>query len=261
MSEVRDMNRLVLAEDDIEVAQELRQVLEGLGGYEVWVTRFSTEVISLLTKTNAMWLVLDLNLEDGYSGDRIATVRRMWGNEVYIIVLSGYYSRYPEHELLGKGADTFLRKPYAPKALISLISRARVRLDQGVDLEPSNGFGLKVGDGVVDLDRGVYVKDDSREEIFLTDLQQQLLLVLASARIGDDWAFLDRAHVLLQLWAEDYAGAASVFANRLRQLKSRTTSTLGVDPIEIHRSGRSTKWRLTPAVVELMSPASGEARG
>ena len=71
MSDVRDMNRLVLAEDDIDVAQDLRQVLESLGGYEVWVTRFSKDVISLLTKTNSMWLVLDLNLEDCYSGDRI----------------------------------------------------------------------------------------------------------------------------------------------------------------------------------------------
>ncbi len=261
MVDVRDIGRMVLAEDDAEVAHELRRILEGLGGFEVWVTRLRADVIPLLRKTGAMWLVLDLHLEDGYSGEEIPTIRRLWGNDVYVIVLSGYYNRHPEHELLGQGADTFLRKPYAPKALISLIARAKLRIDQGVELAPSNGASLRIGDGIVDLDRGAYLKEDDQEEIFLTDLQQQLLLVLAAARTNDDWAFLDRGAVILQLWARESMVTAPLFSNRLRQLKSRTTKTLGVDPIEIKRGGTSTQWRLNPAVVERVEgPDSGGER-
>jgi DNA-binding response OmpR family regulator len=252
--ELRDINRLILAEDDLQVAHGIRQVLEALGGYEVWVTRLRADVLSLLTKTHAMWLVLDLNLEDAYAGDLIPDIRRLWGNGVYVIVLSGYYDKYPEHELLGKGADNFLRKPYAPKALISLISRTRIRLEEGIDLQPHSGLILRISDGVVDLGRGVYRKDGGGDEIYLTDLQRELLLVLASARCEGEWAFLDRGSLILQLWAEDYSDDPFSYSNRLRQLKSRTTRTLGIDPIEIRTGGGTSRWRLDPRVVEQVSP-------
>jgi DNA-binding response OmpR family regulator len=251
--ELWDINRLILAEDDLDVAHGIRQVLEALGGYEVWVTRLRADVMSLLTKTHAMWLVLDLNLEDAYSGDLLPDIRRLWGNNVYVIVLSGHYDKYPEHELLGKGADNFLRKPYAPKALISLISRTRMRLEQGADLQPHSGLMLRIGDGMVDLERGLYSKEEGRDEIYLTDLQRELLNVLASARQEGEWLYLDRANLILQLWAEDYSDDPFSYSNRLRQLKSRTTRTLGVDPIEIRTGGGSSRWRLDPKVVEIVS--------
>ncbi len=252
--EARDINRLILAEDDLEVAHGIRQSLETMSGYEVWVTRFRSEVLSLLTRTHAMWLVLDLDLQDAYAGDLIPDIRRLWGNAVYVIVLSGFYTKYPEHELLGKGADNFLRKPYSSKALISLISRTRLRLETGADLQPNSGLALRIGDGEIDLGRGVYRLDEGREEIYLTDLQRQLLQVLASSRCDGEWAFLDRGSIVLRLWAEDFSDDAYNYANRLRQLKSRTAHTLGVDPIEIRAGGGGSRWRLDPQVVRVVSP-------
>lgn len=245
-----DISRVILAEDDLEVAHGIRQVMETLGGYEVWVTRLRADVLSLLTKTHAMWLVLDLDLEDAYAGDLLPDIRRLWGNNVYVIVLSGFYDRYPEHELLGKGADTFLRKPYAPKALISLITRARTRLEEGVEITPGRGELLQVGEGVVDLSRGVFTGGNGKDELYLTDLQWELLRALASARREDEWAYLDRANLILRLWAEEYSDDPYSYANRLRQLKSRTTRTLGVDPIEIRMGRNSSRWRLDPKVVK-----------
>lgn len=251
--ELWDINRVILAEDDLEVAHGIRQALEALGGYEVWVTRLRADVMSLLTKTHAMWLVLDLHLEDAYSGDLLPDIRRLWGNNVYVIVLSGFYDRYPEHELLGKGADNFLRKPYAPKALISLISRTRMRLEEGVEIMPHSGLVLEVGDGIVDLGRGVFTEGNGKDEVYLTDLQRELFRVLASARRDEEWAYVDRVNLILQLWAEDYSDDPYSYANRLRQLKSRTTRTLGLDPIEIRTGRGSSRWRLDPRVVQLVS--------
>ena len=65
---MRDLNRLLLAEDERELAHGLREVLETVGGFEVWITWLGADVIRLLKKTHAAWLVLDLELEDGYSG-------------------------------------------------------------------------------------------------------------------------------------------------------------------------------------------------
>jgi DNA-binding response OmpR family regulator len=248
---MRDLNRLLLVEDDRELAHGLREVLETVGGYEVWLAWFRADIIRLLDKTRAAWLVLDLELEDGYGGRVVEDIRRLWGDEVYIVVLSGHYDRYPEHELLGLGADNFLRKPYAPKSLISQIARARARLE-GIEFRPHDGIMLRVGKGKLDLGRGTYYKEREDEEIFLSDSQLKLLRVLASARDEHGWIHVDRGTLMLNLWAEEYAEDPFVYSNRLRQLKARTKSLLGLDPIEIRKGGHTSKWRLNPVVVELI---------
>jgi DNA-binding response OmpR family regulator len=249
---MRDLNRLLLAEDERELAHGLREVLETVGGFEVWITWLGADVIRLLKKTHAAWLVLDLELEDGYSGRVVKEIRRLWGDEVYIVVLSGHYNRYPEHELLGNGADNFLRKPYSPKSLISQIARARVRLE-GLEFRSHNGVMLKIGDGVLDLNRGAYTTGKGDEELFLSDSQLKLLRILTSARDENGWVHVNRGTLMLNLWAEEHANDPFVYSNRLRQLKARTKSLFGLDPIEIRKGGHTSKWRLKPSVVELIS--------
>lgn len=248
---MRDFNRLVLAEDDRELAHGMREVLETVGGYVVWVTWLRTDVIRLLDKTQAAWLILDLELEDGYGGNLVTDIRRLWGNEVYVIVLSGYFDRYPEHELLGKGADNFLRKPYAPKSLISQIVRARARFE-GKELRACEGVMLQVGDGILDLNKGVYKTKKSKEEIFLSDSQLKLVRILAAARDDGGWSLVDRGTLMLNLWAEEHADDPYTYSNRLRQLKTRTKSLFGLDPIEVYKGGHTSKWRLNPKVVKLI---------
>ena len=248
---MRDLNRIVLVEDYRELAHGLREILETVGGYEVWLAWLRADVIRMLDKTRAAWLVLDLELEDGYAGRVVEDIRRLWGDEVYIVVLSGHYDRYPEHELLGFGADSFLRKPYSPKSLISQIARVRARLE-GLEFQAHEGIMLRVGHGVLDLGRGSYQAGEGEEEIFLSDSQLKLMRILASARDEKGWLHIDRGALMLNLWAEEYSGHPFVYANRLRQLKARTKSLFGQDPIEIRRGGHTSKWRLNPRVVEVI---------
>ena len=248
---MRDINRLVLAEDDRDLAHGMRRALETVGGYVVWITWSSMDVIKLLDQTHAAWLILDLELEDGYGGDLVSEVRRLWGDDVYIIVLSGFFDRYPEHELLGKGADTFLRKPYAPKSLISQIVQARARFE-GKELRANKGMLLQIGNGILDLNKGAYVSVQGEEETFLSDSQLKLMRFLASARDEGGWSFVDRGALMLNLWAEDHADDPYTYANRLRQLKARTKSLLGHDPIQVYKGGHTSKWRLDPKVVNLL---------
>lgn len=246
---MRDLNRLVLAEDNRELAHGLREVLETVGGYEVWITWLVYDVISLLKRTEAAWLVLDLQLEDGYSGRLVPEIRRLWGDEVYIIVLSGLFDRYPEHELLGFGADNFLRKPYSPKSFVSQILRTKARL-AGEALHGCDDLVLRVGDALMDLGRGTYQTQDG-EEIFLSDAQLKLIRLLASARDEHGWRPVERGELMVHMWADEYAYDSYTYSNRLRQLKARTKRLLGLDLFEIHKGGHTSKWRLDPAVVEL----------
>lgn len=128
-----------------------------------------------------------------------------------------------------------------------------MRLEEGIEFMPHSGMMLEAGGGVVDLSRGVFSAGGGMDEIYLTELQRELFRVLASARRDGEWAFVDRVNLILQLWAEDYSDDPYSYANRLRQLKSRTTRTLGFDPIEIRTGRGSSRWRLDPRVVKLAS--------
>ncbi len=252
---MRDLDRLVLAEDDRELAEGLRVRLTRLGGYDVLVTRSGGEAIPLLRQSNAFWLILDLELEDGYAGDLVGEVRRVWGRGVYILVLSGYYERYPEHDVLEKGADTFLRKPYSPKSLTAQITVHRARIE-GAPLEPTEGLKLRIGEGVLDLDRGSYTRGN-RQETLLGDKTMRFLRHLASARDEAGWAFVDRTELILHLWGEGTEYEMELYHRerhglKLRQLKHRTTRLLGLDPIDIYKGGRTSKYRLSPEKVALL---------
>jgi DNA-binding response OmpR family regulator len=122
---LRDYRRIVLAEDEPERALEMSHVLEALGNYEVRTTKYKREVLDLVDHTSAGWLILDLNLEDGNSADLVPLIREEYGEEVIIIVLSGYFEDYPEYSLLSKGVDLYLRKPYSPKAMLMQMESLR----------------------------------------------------------------------------------------------------------------------------------------
>jgi len=111
---------------------------------------------------------------------------------------------------------------------------------------------LRIGNGVLDLSRGAYTTGKGNEELFLSDSQLKLLRILASARDENGWTHVNRGTLMLNLWAEEHAYDPFVYSNRLRQLKARTKTLLGLDPIEIRKGGHSSKWRLNPGVVELI---------
>jgi DNA-binding response OmpR family regulator len=214
----RDYDRVVIAEDELDRAQEMMQLLETIGGYQVWTTKWKAEVMSLLAETNAGWLILDLNLEDGNSAEIVPIIRKTYKKDVFILVLSGYFEDFPEYELLSGGADLSLR--------------ARM---EGRELRQDEGIKLRFEGGILDVDRGIYRKKN--KEIAIPAGQAKLIKLLASARDKDGWQYVDRPDVIMYLWGEDFDIDPVTTTERLRKVRARLRSTLGKEIIDIKSEG------------------------
>lgn len=243
----RDYDRVVIAEDELDRAQEMMQLLENIGCYHVWMTKWKAEVMSLLAETNAGWLILDLNLEDGNSAEIVPILRKTYGSEVFILILSGYFEDYPEYDLLAGGADLYLRKPYRPKALLQQMESLRARME-GREMRQDKGIKLKFGGGILDVDRGIYKK--RTKEIAIPAGQAKLIKLLASAKDEVGWAYVDRPDVIMVLWGEDFEMDPVTTTERLRKVRARLRATLGQEIIDIKSegTGRLPSYRLSSEV-------------
>lgn len=228
-----DITRVVLAEDDSNLAAGLRSILERAGGYQVWVTKRKGEIVETLTESGAGWLILDLELADGNSLDIVPEAKKKFGDQLIIIALTGYYERYNEQMMLKHGVDIPLRKPYEPGALLIQMSRLRDRLD-GVSSRPLLDSCLKIGDGVLKLRSGIFERGD--EQIILTEPQRQLMLVLASSRANSGrWNYVDRGVLMVHIWGDNAALDPFTAGARLRKLVQRVRYLFAHDVVQIQR--------------------------
>lgn len=218
---MRDLNRVVIAEDNIEVRNNLRKLIEGTSGYQVWATSLREEIMYVLDDSNAYWLILDLELEDGVSKDKIPLIRSTYGTDVFIVVLTGNHNLYSEKVILSLGADLMLRKPYDPMALLQQMNAMRDRI-LGVGRTLPLHSKLLIEGKLLDLDTGDY-EDEDGNLISLSSAQKILIQYLASSRNENgDWAPVDRGDVIIKV----YGGAHNKYSfedsklsgQRLRQL-------------------------------------------
>jgi DNA-binding response OmpR family regulator len=116
---------VVLAEDHADARDVIRMQLE-MAGFEVHCTALAAEVTLMVQESQAHWLVLDLQLKDGWSTDVPRQVRALpW--RVYIVVITGYNDSYPSHDMIDAGADDYIKKPVDVRDLLSRLRRAEER--------------------------------------------------------------------------------------------------------------------------------------
>ena len=251
----RDYNRVVLAEDDLSRAAEMMHLLRAVGDYEVASTRFKADVEGLLEETCAGWLILDLNLADGKADEIVPWLRRRYGQALLILVLSGYFEEFPEYELLSGGADMYLRKPYRPRALLKQMGILRSRLE-GQALCREDRVRLQIGEGVLDVDEGIYTIGS--HEISLPRMQARLVSLMASARTPEGWAYLSRSQIIMYMWGENVYEDPHTTTGRLRKLRYRLRTRLGFRILEEKTSGTGPlpSYRLSREVI-LLSESTG----
>ena len=241
----RDYDRVLLAEDDRDRAMEMMALLQDMGGYDVRITKRKREIMRLLKETDAGWLILDLNLEDENSADLVPIIREYFGKSIFIIVLSGYFEDYPEYDLLSKGADLYLRKPYRPKSMLIQMDALRARME-GVDLKPAKKLKLKIGNGVLDLDSGIYKV--GKKELHLPKYPMKLMKILVSHRDEDGWVFAKKSLLMTFIWGEDRSTDPQLIIQRFRRLKSDTVRFFDKDVIEVNRVYDADEFRFSGEV-------------
>jgi DNA-binding response OmpR family regulator len=205
------MTRILLVEDDADIALSLRNKLEREGGYEVEVVADGPSGLARASEEPPELVVLDVNLP-GMDGFEVCRRLRKAPatSAVPVIMLTARIGEDDRVRGLDLGADDYITKPFSPK---EALARVRAVLRRTERPAPE---GETLTDAPLHLDlpqRRVLV--DARE-VALTRKEFDLLVELVRQR----GRVLTRERLLETVWGYDFPGetrTVDVHVRRLRQ--------------------------------------------
>lgn len=117
------MARILLVEDEEEVAESLRDIIQGQG-YEVTITETAEEALKILRQERFDLAIIDLGLPRMSGSDLCAMIRHdKLLKELIIIVSTGRGDDFNRKALEEIGVDGFLSKPYTVEEFLGMIRR------------------------------------------------------------------------------------------------------------------------------------------
>jgi len=199
--------RLLLIEDDIRLAPELKKSLKRVGYAVDWIENgIDGELQASIEPYDV--IILDLGLP-GRSGLDVLTNWRRDGINTPVIILTARDSWHERVDGLKAGADDYLGKPFHTEELLARLD-ALVRRNQSI--EPSE---VVSGNIRLDESKQCVTFADGREES-LTAMEYRLLRYL----IYHPDRLLSKLHLAEHVYEEDSdrdSNVIEVYINRLRQ--------------------------------------------
>ncbi len=207
--------RILLAEDDTELAPRIKQRLNRAGYAVEWVTNgIDAQHYGDVEPLDAV--ILDLGLPERPGLD----VLRHWraqGNALPVIVLTARDAWHERVDGLKAGADDYLGKPFHMEELLARLEVLLRRL-HGHSAGPLTVAGL-----CLDEERqAVLTPDGQSHELTGTEFRLLRYLMLNPGRV------LSKGHLTEHLYEGDYdpdSNVLEVYVNRLRQKVGRDLIT------------------------------------
>ncbi len=199
------MTKILLVEDDKAIVANLTEFLNN-EGYIVKSVSGQTAAMNLLAEEKMDLILLDVSLAEGNGFATCKAIKADYDIPVIFLTASGdEFSTVTGFDL---GADDYIPKPFRPRELISRIKNILRRTG-------STGKTVKLGDVVVDTEKGIALKNN--RELYLSALEYRLLLFF----INNRGILLTRNQILDAIWdvAGDYVNdnTLTVYIKRLRE--------------------------------------------
>ena len=205
------MTRILVIEDDPDIALSLRLKLERDGGYQVDTATDGAEGMRRAIDHPPDLVLLDVNLPgmDGFEVCR--KLRRDAATAaVPIIMLTARIDEADRVAGLEFGADDYITKPFSPKEALARV-RAVLRRSERSEEGPE-----ALADGDLRIDLGARRAEVAGRGLGLTRKEFDLLVELLRQR----GRVLTRERLLETVWGYDYPGetrTVDVHVRRLRQ--------------------------------------------
>lgn len=203
--------QILIVEDDILVADGLKDILESYG-YEIILASRQEEVLVLLKQNTISLVLLDIELgeENGY--DICKVIRGI--SDVPILFLTAYTGEMELVRAFQAGGDDYLTKPFRMQELLVRV-QALIRR-----YKTENAENLESGDLIYDKKRRQIFSIKTQEKIELTPVEMKLVEVL----LENYPRTLTRNELLYNVWDRE---AAFVEENTLNVNMSRLREKLG----------------------------------
>ena len=207
------MQRLVIIEDDEDIAHSIQYFLEREGGFAVDVIPDGERGLEHVRQSSPDLLILDLNLP-GVDGVEICRALR-GGRETARLPIIMLTARVAEREKLfglDVGADDYITKPFSLKELLARV-RAVLRRSVGQGAPPPRIYRTE----------HLTLDETSREvtvlgkRVVLTRKEFDLLATLLRQR----GRVFTREMLLERVWGYDHPGATRTVDVHVRQLRKK----------------------------------------
>ena len=197
------MAKIKIIEDDLSIANELKDLLEN-AGYEALITEDFSNILEQVTSDNFDLILLDINLPKINGEVLLQQIRK--DTNTPIIMVTSKNSEVDEVLSMSYGADDYITKPYNPTILLLRIGAVLKR--SGRSVEKLSYRGLEVIP-----QKGILKKE--QDEIILTKNEMIIFLYLLQ-NIG---RIVTRDELMTDLWNNDEYindNALTVNISRLR---------------------------------------------
>ena len=178
------MQKIKIIEDDLSIANELKETLIN-AGFEVVVTKDFSNILDQVKKESPNLILLDINLP-GINGEILLQKIRRESN-IPIIMVTSKNSEVDEVLSMSYGADDYITKPYNPTILLLRIGAVLKRTERTTEK-------LSYHDLEVIPQKGILKKQDqdtrsrvNEMTIFLYLLQNQGKITTRDELMTDLW--------------------------------------------------------------------------
>lgn len=205
------MKRIVIAEDDLFMREELRDILLK-EQYEIAVVENFRHTVGEIEKSNPDLVLLDVNLP-GSSGFEICRELKKH-TAVPVLILTSRDQLSDELHALDFGADDYLTKPCHKERLVARISNLLRRYEGRTHLLDGNGFLL---------DRQTFTLYVDKTSKVLTENEGKILELLMT-RQGE---LVSKEELFFALWGTtEYIDENALQVNMTRLRKSLKEQSL-----------------------------------
>lgn len=211
------MTRILIAEDDLEIAYLERDYLE-MQGYQVDLVHDGGLVEEQLKKEDYALLILDVMLPNKTGYDLCRDLRDKV--DFPILMVTSKQETMDVVRGLGLGADDYISKPFDPMELVARVKAHLARYQRLTKDDNSNE--LTVGNVTIFLDNWKVTLDG--QEIKLPNREFELLVYLAK----HPNRVFSKDYLFETIWGYDYVGDSATVAVHINRLRDK----LGADLIE-----------------------------
>lgn len=205
--------RILIVEDEEDLAASLKYNLEKEGGYAVVIARTGEQGLALARQKVFDLILLDLMLPgiDGFEVCRTLRSSPDYGNSP-ILFLTARVEESDKLIGLEIGADDYLTKPFSMKEVLARVKAHLRRAVRSSASEPGVYHGVDL-----EVDFEGHVVRSAGREVVLTRMEFALLASLIRSR----GRVLTRDHLLEKVWGYDYHGDTRTIDVHVRRLRRK----------------------------------------
>jgi DNA-binding response OmpR family regulator len=220
---------ILLAEDDPNLGEILKDYLELKGKFDVVLCRDGEEALAYFTKSPVDLCVFDVMMpkKDGFSLGK--SIRKL-NTDVPIIFATAKGMMEDKSEAFGLGGDDYITKPFRVEELLMRIQALLKRANKS-KVEESSTDQFSIGSYEFDYLAQQITRGDHRQKLSTKEAELLRLLCLKKNDV------LTREEALLQIWNDDnYFNGRSmdVFLSKLRKYLKEDSK---VEIINVHGKG------------------------